>query len=211
MSSNLSIKEQRAKALAILEDKHPHDSYQPLDYAIDDECRSVLNLPVRPANSQPYIGWMIGSPKVVAPVGKLSKAGLEHIASYEGCKLEAYQCPAKKWTIGYGHTNRVFPGMTITKDEARRLFQQDLAEFEAVVRAYVRVPLNQGQFDALVSFTFNVGAEAFRTSTLLKTLNQGRYKAASMEFHRWVRVGEKTLSGLVRRRNDEYGMFAGEG
>lgn len=210
MSINLSVKEQRTKALAVLEDKYSHDSYQPIDYVIDDECRAVLGLPVRPANSQPYIGWMVGSPKVTVPVGKLSKAGLEHIASYEGCKLTAYQCPAKVWTIGYGHTKTARPGMTITKDEARKLFQQDLAEFEAVVRAMVRVPLNQGQFDALVSFTFNVGAEAFRKSSLLKILNQGRYRAASMEFHRWVKVGEKTLSGLVRRRNDEYGMFVGE-
>lgn len=210
MSNNLTVKEQREKALAILEDKHLGDSYQPIDYVIDDECRTLLKLPTRPANSKPYVGWMIGSPRTIAPVGRISKEGLEHIVSHEGCRLKAYQCPAGIWTIGYGHTKGVRPGMIITKEEAKKLFQEDLAKFEAVVKAFVRVPLNQGQFDALVSFTFNAGDEAFRTSTLLKLLNQGKYRAASMEFHRWVYAAGKKLDGLVRRRNDEYGMFAGE-
>lgn len=210
MSTDLSIKEQRKKALAILEDKYPQGDYQPVDYVIDDECRNVLKLPTRPANSQPYIGWMVGGTKTVAPVGKLSKAGVEMIAGFEGCRLNAYQCSAGEWTIGYGHTKGVRSGMQITKDQARQLFQKDLAEFEAVVRAYVRVPLDQGQYDALVSFTFNVGAEAFRTSTLLRMLNKGRYRAAALEFHRWVNAGGKQVEGLIVRRNEEYGMFMGE-
>ena len=106
--------------------------------------------------------------------------------------------------------------MTITWDESERLLRQDLERFEKAVRDRaklgargnrVMVPINQDQFDTLVSFAFNVGVGAFRKSTLLKLLNQGNYEGAKDEFQRWVYGGGRRLAGLVNRRNHEAELF----
>jgi lysozyme len=156
---------------------------------------------------------------------KTSLAGRAFIKQFEQLKLRAYPDPkwrgisrlptnegtwGKPWTIGYGHTGPdVVEFKQITATTAEKIFDADVAEREAVIYDLVNVPLNQGQFDALVSFVFNVGAEAFRNSTLLKKLNAGDYAGAADELLRWNKAGGKVLDGLTRRRQDERAMFLG--
>lgn len=140
---------------------------------------------------------------------KISQAGLDLIKTFEGLRLNAYLCPANVWTIGYGTTNGVVPGMTITQDEAEGLLREDVEKFERDVLRLVTVPLEQHQFDALVSFTYNLGAGALGQSTLLRRLNAGEYSSAAAEFGKWVKAGNTTLPGLVRRRAAERKMFEG--
>lgn len=135
---------------------------------------------------------------------------LSLIKEFEGLRLEAYLCPAKKWTIGYGHTKTAKPGMKITERGAEELLRQDLAWCEEAVRTGVKVPLTQNQFDALVSFVFNVGAGAFKRSTLLRLLNQGDYDGAASQFQRWNKAGGQVLKGLTRRRKAEAEKFRDE-
>lgn len=138
----------------------------------------------------------------------ISQAGIELIKKFEGCKLEAYLCPAGIPTIGVGHTGKdVRLGMTITEEEADRLLRSDLDRFERAVNQYVGQPITQGQFDALVSFAFNLGSEALRNSTLLRKLNDGDDVGASDEFGRWTKAGGRVLPGLVARREAEREMF----
>lgn len=207
--ANLTILEQRKAALTILSKSSQADSYEPLDYFIDDACRKALSLQSRPEKALPYVGWMVGAPKTETTKLSISTAGMQLIASFEGCRLQAYLCPAKVWTIGYGHTGGVRAGQKITQVEANQLFAKDLERFEDSVTKLVRVPLTQGQYDALVSLCYNIGCEAFRKSTLLKSLNEGKYKSAALQFHRWVNGNGQKLPGLVRRRNEEYDMFMG--
>jgi lysozyme len=138
---------------------------------------------------------------------KISDRGLDLLKQFEGVRLKAYRDPVGVWTIGYGHTITAEPGMRITREEAERLLRQDLERFEKAVRDRVMVPINQDQFDALVSFAFNVGVGAFRKSTLLRLLNQGNYEGAKDEFKRWVYGGGRRLAGLVKRRNHEAELF----
>lgn len=138
---------------------------------------------------------------------KTSQKGIDLIKQFEGCRLSAYKCPANVWTIGYGHTYGVKEGQTISQKQADKFLKDDLKSFEAAVTNYVKVPLSQNQFDALVSFSFNVGSEALRTSTLLKLLNQGKYSEAAEQFDRWVYASGKKLAGLVRRRKAEKELF----
>lgn len=137
--------------------------------------------------------------------------GLDLIKSFEGLKLTAYLCPARIPTIGFGHTKTVRPDdvgkKKITENEAERLLKADLVNFESSVNKLVKVPLNQNQFDALVSFAFNVGSGALSTSTLLKKLNAKDYKGAADQFARWNKAGGKVLNGLVRRRAAEAALF----
>lgn len=137
----------------------------------------------------------------------ISARGLELIAEHEGLRLKAYRCPANVWTIGYGHTKDVRPGDTCTKQQALEYLREDCADAEAAVRVAVDVPLNQNQFDALVSFVFNVGAGAFRASTLLKLLNGGNYGAVSEQLLRWNKARGITLAGLTKRRMAEADLF----
>lgn len=206
----MDLAAQREHAIKILLENSEPEQPIDLDFLIDHECRKLFNLPPRPANSPPYIGWMTGTAMAKAPIGRISKEGLEHIKRWEGCRTKAYKCPAGVWTIGYGHTKGVRPGMTIDLAEAENLLNEDIQRFEKAIRSYVRVPLTQGQFDALTSFAFNVGIEAFRKSTLVRLLNEGRYNTAALQFARWTYAGGKQLPGLIRRRNDEYGMFVDE-
>lgn len=138
---------------------------------------------------------------------EISTKGLALIKEYEGYKAVAYKCPAGVWTIGYGTTKDVKPGMKITKAEGESLLRRDLVRFQACVTKSVHVDLTQGQYDALVSLCYNIGEGAFRKSTLLKLLNQKRYDAACRQFDRWTKGGGKVLPGLVRRRNAEQALF----
>jgi len=136
-----------------------------------------------------------------------SENGIALIKKYEGLYLYAYQCPANIWTIGHGHTLNVLPGDKITQCEADRLLRFDILSYEKIVVRHVKVPLTQGQFDALVSFVFNLGEGNFRRSTLLYKLNSGDYKGAANEFCRWVNVCGNVALGLVRRRQAERKLF----
>lgn len=146
---------------------------------------------------------------------KVSTAGRKAIAGHEGVRLKAYPDPAtggEPWTIGVGHTSaaglpKVYKGLTITADECDEILSRDLATFERAVEKAVKVPLNQNQFDALVSFTFNVGAGNLQKSTLLKRLNQGDYRGAAEQFGAWNKAAGKVMKGLVTRRADERALF----
>lgn len=139
---------------------------------------------------------------------RLSQAGLRLIQNFEGLRVQAYQDAGGVWTIGYGHTGPdVLPGLTITAEEASDLLRRDVARFEQGVTSLVRVPVTQPQFDALVSFAFNVGIGAFGKSTLLRRLNEGKVEEAAKEFGRWTHEGGKQLAGLVRRRAAETALF----
>jgi GH24 family phage-related lysozyme (muramidase) len=138
---------------------------------------------------------------------KTSEVGIKLIKNFEGCRLSAYQDSVGVWTIGYGHTKGVHFGQSISQTEADKLLKQDLAVFESGVNNLVKVELKQCQFDALVSFSFNVGIGAFSTSTLLKKLNQKAYGEAANQFLRWNKAGGKILTGLTRRREAEKSLF----
>lgn len=137
-----------------------------------------------------------------------SQPGIDLIKRFEGCQLRAYCCPAGKLTIGFGHTGRdVFDGLIITPARAEELLRDDLRDVEKHVLQTVTAPITQGQFDALVSFTYNVGIGALKASTLLRKLNAEDYAGASEEFLRWTKAGGRELPGLVRRRTAERSMF----
>lgn len=138
---------------------------------------------------------------------EISQTGIDLIKKFEGCSLKAYRCPAGILTIGYGHTNKVFVDDVITQEEAETLLKQDLIIHCNNVSKLVKVSLNQNQFDALVSFEYNVGYGAFSGATLLKLLNQGKYKEAAEQFDRWIYAGKKVLPGLVNRRKAEKELF----
>ena len=130
---------------------------------------------------------------------QLSERGRRLIQNFEGLRLTSYDDGAGVWTVGYGHTPSE-PGVTITQEQADDYFIQDIARFERGVDNAVTVPLEQGQFDALVSFAYNVGLGAFRNSTLLRKLNDGDYEGAAEQFGRWYKAGGKIMQGLVKRR-----------
>jgi lysozyme len=153
----------------------------------------------------------------------LTVAGVKLIQHFESCmkqhgdKFHAYRCPANCLTIGWGHTNhhgRKFDEHAKwTAQECDDAFIEDMGGFERDVRAAVTVPLEDYQFSALVSFTYNVGIGNFKKSTLLKLVNQGKFDLAAKEFKKWNKAtvdGKKqVLKGLTRRRNSEAIMFAG--
>ena len=139
---------------------------------------------------------------------RTSQDGLSLIKKYEGLRLKAYLCPAGVWTIGYGHTRGVTKGMTITEEIADKLLVEDVADAERAING-LNVPLRQGQFDALVSFIFNLGVGNFNASTLKKLiLAQAKSDAAiAKEFKKWDKAtvgGRKvSLPGLTKRRAEE--------
>jgi lysozyme len=141
-------------------------------------------------------------------IKQIGKAGLDLVKSFEGLKLRAYLCPAKVLTIGYGSTGpHVTPGKVITEAQADELLQDDLDRFEKAVTRLVTVPLTQNQYDALVSFAFNVGISALERSTLLKRVNAKLFDQAKAEFAKWNRAGGRPLAGLTRRRAAEAALF----
>ena len=141
-----------------------------------------------------------------------SEKGIALIKQFEGCKLTAYQDSVGVWTIGYGWTQPVDgkpirAGMTIKQETAERLLKTGLVSYESDVSRLVKVGVTQGQFDALVSFTYNLGSRSLSTSTLLRKLNAGDYAGAADEFLRWNKAGGKVLNGLTRRREAERALF----
>ena len=133
--------------------------------------------------------------------------GIELIKHFEGCELEAYKCPAGVWTIGYGHIKGVHEGMKITEMQAEEMLKSELHEYEGYINDYVTVPLNQNQFDAMVSWVYNLGGGNLRASTLLKVLNAGDYDGVPAQMLRWNKAGGKVLEGLTRRRQAEADLF----
>ncbi|EFD0449891.1 lysozyme [Escherichia coli] len=143
---------------------------------------------------------------------QISDKGIALIKEFEGCKLTAYQDSVGVWTIGYGWTQPVDgkpirAGMTINQETAERLLKTGLVSYESDVSLLVKVGMTQGQFDALVSFTYNLGSRSLSTSTLLRKLNAGDYAGAADEFLRWNKAGGKVLNGLTRRREAERALF----
>ncbi|MCK9565333.1 MAG: lysozyme [Methanothrix sp.] len=152
----------------------------------------------------------------------ISENGLNFIAEHEGIRYTLYNDPAGHCTIGIGHlvhkgncdgSDASEQGFLdgITRDQAYELLRLDVAVAEHVVNAYVTVPLTQSQFDALVSFAYNVGSGNFRNSDLLTKLNTGDYDSVSIELNKWVYGSGKVLPGLVTRRRDEWALFQSEG
>lgn len=133
---------------------------------------------------------------------KIGIEGKNLIKKYEGCKLEAYLCPSGIWTIGIGHTSKVTKGMKITETQAEEYFYSDIAYSEKCVNN-LKLNLNQNQFDALVSFTFNCGAGSLATLTKNRTLAQ---IAEALTLYVKDSKG-RTLQGLVNRRKDEKALF----
>lgn len=139
---------------------------------------------------------------------KIGQNGIELIKQFEGCKLTAYLCPAKVLTIGYGHTHNVKKGQIITQLEADNLLKEDLTTFEKGITTLVRSNINQNQFDALVSFAFNLGLANFKNSTLLKKVNANPNDTTiKNEFSKWNKGGGKILAGLIKRRESEAELF----
>lgn len=145
---------------------------------------------------------------------KIGTAGLDLIKSFEGLRLKAYRDSVGVWTIGWGHTSTARPGMQITEEHAEELLRADLADAERAVTRQITVPLTQNQFDALVSFTFNLGSGALSKSTLRRLLNAEDYKGAADQFPRWnkgrVNGALVVLKGLTRRRVAERKLFLEE-
>lgn len=146
----------------------------------------------------------------------ISNNGINLIKQFEGKSLKAYHGaadPINVWTIGYGHTSaagapRVTSGMVITDQQAVDILRSDLRSVELAIQHLVKAPVNQNQFDALVSFVYNVGESAFSRSTLLRKLNTGDYEGASKEFSKWTRAGNNPkVQGLVIRRKKEQELF----
>lgn len=155
-------------------------------------------------------------------VERTSPHGISLMHYFETCKLRAYPDPGSNngepWTIGWGHTGpEVKPGLEWTQQQADSVFVDDLRRFERDVLSLVKVPLTQGQFDALVSFAYNVGSdidadtipEGLGDSTLLRKLNAGDYAGAAIEFIKWNKNDGKPMRGLTRRRHAEMGLFNG--
>lgn len=140
---------------------------------------------------------------------KTSEQGIELIKGYEGFRENAYKCPAGVLTIGYGHIKDVFPGMHTTEQSAVELLKSDLITAESAVKRLVKVPLKQNQFDALVSFTFNLGEGNLKSSTLLKVINStpNDFEQIAYQFSRWNKAGGKILEGLVKRRKEEATLY----
>ncbi|MHA4830483.1 Lysozyme RrrD [compost metagenome] len=143
---------------------------------------------------------------------KTSVNGINLIKQFEGCCLSAYQDYTGIWTIGYGWTQPVtgktiHKGMVISQSQADELLKQGVMQYEKGVEQSVVVLFTQEQFDALVSFTYNLGINALKGSTLLRKLNSGDYEGAADEFLKWNKAGGKILSGLTRRREAERMLF----
>lgn len=143
---------------------------------------------------------------------QISHKGLNLIKEFEGCELTAYQDVVGVWTIGYGWTGtvdgiKISRGMTISQQKADELLREGVKQYESGVKGMLRVQVNQCQFDALVSFAYNLGVSALRGSTLMRKLNAGDVRGAADEFLRWNKAGGEVLAGLTRRRRAERELF----
>ena len=141
---------------------------------------------------------------------KISQEGLSLIKKFEGCELEAYKCAAGVWTIGYGSTKGVEEGNTITQEEADKLLLDEMEEYEGYINDMVKVDLKQNEFDALVSWVYNLGSSNLSSSTLLQKLNTKEWDDVPNQIKRWNKAGGKVLQGLIRRREAEALLFEGK-
>lgn len=150
---------------------------------------------------------------------RTSQNGIELVKRFEGLHrvqpdgtVSSYRCPAGKWTIGYGSTRGIRSGMKFTVEQCEERLLEDLRDTEAAVKRNVLVPLSQVQFDALVSWTFNLGEGNLRASTLLKKLNKGDYLSVPSEMIKWnkatVNGTKQVLPGLTRRRAAEAALWS---
>lgn len=146
---------------------------------------------------------------------QISQNGIDLIKQFEGFVPKAYKDAVGVWTIGYGTTKingkPVTPNMTCTEKEATQWLINDANRFLSIVEPYIKVDLNQNQIDAIASFIYNVGPNAFLNSTLLKKLNAGDFDGAANEFLKWTKATKNgvpvVLPGLVRRRTAEQTLF----
>ena len=140
----------------------------------------------------------------------ISNEGLSLIKKFEGCELEAYKCSAGVWTIGYGHTKNVRKGMTISKEQADNMLLNELDEYCEHVEKAVDGTLKQNEFDALVSWTYNLGSTNLNESTMLRVLNEKDYEEVPNQLKRWNKVSGVINDGLIRRREAEALLFEGK-
>jgi lysozyme len=141
---------------------------------------------------------------------KISQEGIALIKKFEGCELEAYKCAAGVWTIGYGSTKGVKEGNTISQEDADNLLLEEMHEYEGYINDMVTVDLKQNEFDALVSWVFNLGPSNLSSSTLLSRLNNKVWDDVPNQIKRWNKAGGQVKQGLVRRREAEALLFEGK-
>ena len=201
-------------SLAALEAANPQISHPDRIYPGDrlhlpagaDDGGAKVSAPATSGGAQPAAGK--GGP---ASGFSISQNGVQMIEGFEGYSATAYPDPGTggaPWTIGYGHTKRVQPGQTITRAQAEQFLREDLAWAQDAVRRNVHVPITQNQFDALVSLTYNLGANGY--PGLLAKLNAGDYKGAQAMFGEYVHAGGRVLQGLVNRRAKEAALFGSD-
>jgi len=150
------------------------------------------------------------APRPIGEKMQISEEGKNLIKKFEGCELEAYKCAAGVWTIGYGHIKTAVEGMKIDQATANELFDEEMGEYETYVNTAVTVPLSQNQFDALVSWVFNLGNGNLNASTMLKVINSGDHAGVPAQIKRWNKAGGKVLDGLIRRREAEALLYEGK-
>lgn len=222
-----TVLEQRIICLDLLLqrlNKNNSDSISINDYLIDDSVRLLNSLPNRPFNNLPYIALfnLETAPKKIiqdynpATFYKIDTKGINLMHEFEGLELKAYKDPGSAnglpISIGVGTTRiegkPIKLGTVITKEQAFEYFKKDLEQFEEAVKQYVKVPITQNMFSAIVAWTYNVGVGALISSTFLKRLNKKDYVGAS-EALQWFNKGAngKVLAGLVRRREAEAKLF----
>ena len=143
---------------------------------------------------------------------QVSQVGIDLIKTFEGFSCYVYTCPAGCKTIGYGHVVKSDEDFSdgISEDAATELLKQDVTVAEHAVLRLVTVPLTDNQFNALVSFTYNLGAGSLQRSTLRRKVNREQHEAVPAEFLRWVYGGGRKLPGLVKRRHVEAQIYASE-
>ena len=138
----------------------------------------------------------------------INQAGMDLIKSFEGLRLTSYWDPTGQvWTIGYGDTLHAHANQTITEEEATEFLQDDLLVFESGVTRLVTSSINDYQYSALVSFSYNVGLGNLKNSTLLKLVNASQFDQCPDEFLKWDRSGGQVIPGLERRRQAEADLF----
>lgn len=175
----------------------PPDDYMPAEF---------LSLPVQETAANKETPAEQKNPQSGPSTGKVSTVMLEALKDFEGCKLKAYKDSSGVWTIGCGHTNGVKAGQTITEEQALKYLEEDLQNaVQSVTDAAAKeqVDLTQGQFDALVSFTYNCGPGSLNKSGLLKYIKKGDIDSAAKKMKQYVKSGGKVSKGLTKRREVE--------
>lgn len=170
---------------------------------------------IKAPEAQALISVVPPKAPIVQSKYRTSDKGLALIERFEGFRANAYRCPAGIWTIGFGHTSaaglpKVYKGMKVTKEEARAILRRDVVQYEQAVLKAIKASLTQNEFDALVSFCYNVGATNFAKSSVVRFINSGKKGQVGAALAMWVKGGGKVLPGLVSRRADEAALFYGK-